>query len=109
MVERTRSADAAITASMSLYANGASSATVFGSPRRVEFKPLNGEDVVKVLPAYHPLFRATDKHLLLDIDEQYAHGHVGAWAKLLQTAIPLVAPGGGLTQELVQAIRAVLP
>jgi hypothetical protein len=79
--------------------------------RRVEFKPLSPTDVITVLPAYHPVFAATDKHVLLDLDEAYAHGLLGSWAKVLQTALPIVEAkgGGGLTPKIVRAVRAVLP
>ena len=78
--------------------------------RRVAFAPLEGEELLTVLRAYHPLIPRTDTRLLVRLDEVYAKGVFRRWARLLQIIEPLARRRGAdrLTVELVKAALAAL-
>lgn len=54
--------------------------------RRVAFAPLADQDVVTLMPGYHPIYADADPQLLLFIDEKAAHGRLRSWAAFTHTA-----------------------
>jgi DNA transposition AAA+ family ATPase len=56
---------------------------------KVEFKPLQPHEVRKVIPRYHSIYRNCDVELLLEIDEELAHGNFRNWAAFTKTAVQL--------------------
>jgi DNA transposition AAA+ family ATPase len=53
---------------------------------KVEFKPLSLAEVRKIMPRYHAIYREADPELLLEIDEEFAHGNFRHWAAFTKTA-----------------------
>jgi hypothetical protein len=62
--------------------------------RRIHFQPLSPQQVLEVLPGYHPLYAQTDPDLLSLVDESYAHGNWRAWASFTRTALELATQTG---------------
>jgi hypothetical protein len=62
--------------------------------RRVHFQPLSLQQVLKVLPGYHPLYAQSHPDLLSLVDESYAHGNWRAWASFTHTALELATQTG---------------
>lgn len=54
--------------------------------RWVEFRPLDPEDVVEIIPSYHPIYERTDPAVISLIDRSFAHGNFGHWAVFTKTA-----------------------
>ncbi len=55
----------------------------------VQFRPLAAKDVLKVIPAYHPLYCDLDPELILLIDETFAHGVFRKWFQFTKLAVLL--------------------
>ncbi|MGW8743650.1 AAA family ATPase [Streptomyces sp. NPDC055794] len=45
-------------------------------------EPLHTDEVLRVLPAFHPLWQHTDHHTLTRLDDTWAHGNLRRWAAL---------------------------
>jgi type II secretory pathway predicted ATPase ExeA len=77
--------------------------------RRIHFQPLSPQQVLQVLPGYHPLYAQTDPDLLSLVDESYAHGNRRAWASFTHTALELATQTGraGLDEPLVRNVFAL--
>ena len=58
---------------------------------KVEFRPLSVAEVRKIMPRYHAIYREADVELLLEIDEEFAHGNFRNWAAFTKTAALLCA------------------
>ena len=54
--------------------------------RRVAFAPLTGEDVLALIPGYHPIYHGADPELLQLIDEKATNGRLRSWAAFTHTA-----------------------
>jgi type II secretory pathway predicted ATPase ExeA len=77
--------------------------------RRVEFKPLTTNQVLRLIPQYHPLYHAADPELLLLIDDCFAHGNFRNWASFTAAAMDLMAEFGALelNEEIVRNVFAL--
>lgn len=53
----------------------------------VEFTPLSIDDVLEIIPRYHPIYEGADPELLLEIDDEFAHGTFRNWAAFTNTAL----------------------
>lgn len=56
---------------------------------KVEFKPMEIHEVLKVIPRFHPIYKSADTELLLEVDEELAHGNFRNWASFTKTALEL--------------------
>jgi DNA transposition AAA+ family ATPase len=56
---------------------------------KVEFKPLEPHEVVNVIPRFHGIYRDCQAELLLEIDEEFAHGNFRNWAAFTMTVVLL--------------------
>ena len=61
--------------------------------RRVTVQPLSTQQVVGLMPAFHPIYTDTQPELLLFIDDHFAHGNLRDWAAFTHTAARLMASG----------------
>lgn len=57
--------------------------------RRVTFTPLGSDEVVALMPRYHPLYADVDAELLLFIDDHFAHGNLRDSAAFTRSAASL--------------------
>lgn len=53
---------------------------------KVEFRPLSVAEVRKIMPRYHAIYCEAEVELLLEIDEEFAHGNFRNWAAFTKTA-----------------------
>lgn len=77
----------------------------------VRFAPLEGKHLYATLATYHPMFDAADRHLLAEVDRQWAHGRFRRWARFLQKALDLsnrAGTNGILTERVATAVLAVV-
>jgi len=73
--------------------------------RRVEFKPLTTQQVLQLIPTYHPLYRDIDPELLLFVDDHFAHGNFRDWASFTAAAVDLCAEFAvPLTEEVARNV-----
>lgn len=79
--------------------------------RWVHFTPLEGDELLQALRAFHPLLAAADTRLLARIDETYAKGVFRRWARLTEIAVPLARRRGDttLTTDTARAALAAMP
>lgn len=70
---------------------------------KVEFKPMAVEEVLKVIPRFHSIYEGVGVELLLEIDEELAHGNFRNWASATKTAFELCKQ-----QQKKQIDRAVV-
>jgi hypothetical protein len=72
---------------------------------RIAVMPLEPEDVVDLLPNYHPIYVGSDPELLLAVDKALARGRLREWAKFTHTASRLCAAGNitRLNREIAEA------
>lgn len=74
---------------------------------KVKFQELEGQELLALLDAYHPVFANSDAALLQELDERCCHGSFRRWAQVLQKVLnPLdgtYAPEG-LDRRLVEQI-----
>src|SRR5690606_6445354 len=77
----------------------------------VEFAPLKGDELHRVLASYHPLLANSDRALLDQIDATYARGRFRRWAAFLKQALPLATKSGTdqVTIKIAKATLSVLP
>lgn len=73
---------------------------------RVDFTPMEGDELLAALGAYHPVLANTDPDLLLDVDGRWCHGNWRNWHNFLENALPLLGKSGHLTQRVVRAAAA---
>ncbi|MEU4377136.1 ATP-binding protein [Pseudonocardia alni] len=59
--------------------------------RRVRLEPLTSEQVLELIPRFHPVYEGVDRELLLQIDDHLAHGNLRDWASFTQSAAALCA------------------
>jgi hypothetical protein len=57
--------------------------------RAVGFTPLGLDDVVELIPGYHPIYEGVDPGLLELINGRSAHGRLRSWAAFTKTAAEL--------------------
>src|SRR5206468_2642656 len=53
---------------------------------RVAFQPLTQEDVLELIPLYHPLYRDTTPRTIERIDKRFARGNFREWASFTHMA-----------------------
>lgn len=77
---------------------------------RVEFQRLEGQELLNVLSAYHPVLANTDPNLLIDIDRRDCRGNFRNWSHVLKQALallPATRHPDRLNDEVVRAIFAM--
>lgn len=77
---------------------------------RVEFTPLEGQELLNVLHAFHPVLANTDDDLLLDIDRRDCRGNFRDWSHVLKhalTLLPATKQPDRLTEKVVRAVFAM--
>lgn len=62
--------------------------------RRVAFSALTDADVLKLIPAYHPIYANADPELLVLINDEAAHGRLRSWAAFTHTAAAICEYAG---------------
>lgn len=78
--------------------------------RRVAFRPLGLDELLEVLPAFHPLYEDNDLEIIRFVDERYARGNFRAWTLFTDTALDLLGSSDGqLTEELARNVFALIP
>lgn len=77
---------------------------------KVFFRPLQGQELLNALAAFHPLLAKTEPQLLLDIDSEDCRGVFRNWAHVVKLAQPLAAKSSTpdrLSEKVVRAMRAM--
>jgi type II secretory pathway predicted ATPase ExeA len=71
--------------------------------RRVEFRPLNADQVLRLIPSFHPLYRGVPVTVLREVDDRFAQGNLRNWAAFTKSATELMHEVGEreLTPEIV--------
>lgn len=59
--------------------------------RRVRLEPLTSDQVLELIPRFHPIYEGVDRELVLQIDDHLAHGNLRDWASFTQSAVALCA------------------
>jgi len=77
--------------------------------RRVCFQPLTADEVLEVLPHYHPIYAGIEPELLLFVDDHYAHGTFRDWAAFTADAVDICNDEGieQLTEDVARAAFAL--
>lgn len=78
--------------------------------RNVRFEPLVPEQVLRVIPRYHPVYKTADPDLISFVDRYCGHGNFRNWAFFTKTAIQLMgeAGRGALDEEIARNAFALL-
>jgi hypothetical protein len=79
--------------------------------REVKMRNLTEEEVVALIPRYHPVHARADIGTLMLIDEQFAHGTFRLWATFTKTIADLCEARGLTTydERLALAALSLLP
>jgi DNA transposition AAA+ family ATPase len=74
-------------------------------PLKIEFTPMDGEEVLDYMRRYHPIYEQLDSKLLLRIDDEYAHGMLGNWTNMTKRLHVEMQRrrAGEVTEELIEA------
>lgn len=69
------------------------------------FGPLSPEDVLKIIPQWHPIYADADPRLISRIDSHFAEGNLGNWSKFTTDALGLGATQitKGLADEIIRS------
>lgn len=62
--------------------------------RAVRFAPLSQEDILKLIPTYHPIYEGVEPELLVAIDNEVTRGHMRSWAVFTHNALQLCERAG---------------
>jgi AAA domain len=62
--------------------------------RAVRFAPLSQEDILKLIPTYHPIYEGVSPELLTAIDNEVTRGHMRSWAVFTHNALQLCERAG---------------
>jgi DNA transposition AAA+ family ATPase len=62
--------------------------------RRVAFTALSDDDVLALIPRYHPIYTDVDPELLLLINDKAANGRLRSWAAFTLTAVAICGRRG---------------
>lgn len=62
--------------------------------RRVLFTPLPGDEVVRLIPGFHPIYKDASQDLIRFIDHYCGHGNFRNWASFTLSAVDLCAEVG---------------
>lgn len=75
------------------------------STTKIEFTPMDGEEVLDYMRRYHPMYEQLDSKLLLRIDDEYAHGMLGNWTNMTKRLHVEMQRRrtGKVTEELIEA------
>lgn len=76
--------------------------------RWVRFRHLDEADLLEVLDRYHPIFAATDDHILRDLNQRLCDGNFRHWAYTLQFALDAPGQPDHITPKLADAIVETL-
>lgn len=57
--------------------------------RRVSFAAMTSEQVLDVVPRFHPLYEGTQRELILFVDDNFGHGNFRNWAAFTRTVLSL--------------------
>ncbi len=57
--------------------------------RGVRFSPLSQEDVLELIPTYHPIYTGASPALITRIDDEVTRGHMRSWAVFTHNALQL--------------------
>jgi DNA transposition AAA+ family ATPase len=76
---------------------------------KVEFRPLSIAEVRTIMPRYHAVYADADMELLLEIDEELAHGNFRHWAACTKTAALICEKRKleTIDREIVDAVLAL--
>ncbi len=78
--------------------------------QKVYSTPLEGQELLNALHAFHPLLANTPDDLLLGLDAEDCHGVFRDWAHILLLAQPLAersAQPDRLSEKVIRAVRAL--
>ncbi len=62
--------------------------------RAVRFAPLSQEDILKLIPTYHPIYEGVKPELLTAIDNEVTRGYMRSWAVFTHNALQLCERAG---------------
>lgn len=74
-------------------------------PLKVEFTPLDRDEIEEYMPRYHPMYERLDLGLLRRIDDEYAHGMIGNWTNMTKRLHVEMRRAGTMrvTEELIDS------
>ena len=62
--------------------------------RRVTFRPLTNQEVLRMIGDYHPLYHGVPDELVLFVDDHFSHGNWRNWAAFTHSAATLCRRSG---------------
>jgi hypothetical protein len=78
--------------------------------RAVEITPLRNDDLLDMIPRYHPIYEHLDHELIIDINDRFARGIFRNWAVFTATARTVLrrAPEPALNKRFVDDVLALV-
>lgn len=77
--------------------------------RRVVFRPMDRDAVLRAIPGYHPIYEQADPETIAEIDDRFAHGNLRAWAEFTHTASDICTANQqpAVTPQVTAAVLAL--